>query len=446
MNKPVHSLILIIFSALFFFMLQFNGELYAYSSADEYLKHAESSGGCVTASCHEQLAVGNTSFQHAPVINGECEKCHNTAYPDTTDTGQSADSTCSVCHGQFDLRVSSSSYVHGPVKNGDCISCHDPHGSDYRYLLKGPSAELCSVCHNLKGLYRGDSIHKPVQDGNCSICHDAHASNYRARLTDTGANLCLSCHDEMVEGMMKDNVHEPLIRSGCTDCHDPHSGTDSLRLKKKSDQLCFSCHEAKRDEISQYDVKHKPASEGSCVSCHSPHYSDHKYLLLDKVDAICYKCHKDKSEWKKRRFQHGPVAQGNCSACHNPHGSDNAFILRLSFPHKFYTAYMQGTYDLCFNCHKEALVTSKRTTTITNFRNGETNLHNLHVNRKKGRTCSACHDIHASDQYDHLREEFMFGNASIPLYYYKSKTGGRCIPGCHKERAYDRIDMIDNNN
>jgi hypothetical protein len=43
-----------------------------------------------------------------------------------------------------------------------------------------------------------------------------------------------------------------------------------------------------------------------------------------------------------------------------------------------------------------------------------------------------------------MREEFQFGKASIPIYYLKTATGGRCIPGCHKERGYDRIKEVIN--
>ena len=89
-------------------------------------------------------------------------------------------------------------------------------------------------------------------------------------------------------------------------------------------------------------------------------------------------------------------------------------------------------------------MTTEKTDTITSFRNGEINLHRLHVNQKKGRTCRACHDVHASDQSDHIREEFLFGVAKIPIEYVKTATGGRCIPGCHRERGYDRVNMIDN--
>ena len=420
------------------------GNALAFTTSKEYFSHAGAFSGCASGKCHTKFMPEKNQFQHEPVANGGCDDCHTGAYPNKYGLESDQGLACLKCHGNIENEISTKQFVHGPVKNGDCTSCHDPHGSGRKYLLKEPYSSLCSSCHNLNSLYRGDSIHKPVRDGNCGLCHDVHASDYKARLTESGATLCLACHDEMAQGMTKKSVHEPLIKSGCTDCHDPHSGRDSLRLKTEPDKLCFICHEDKKNEIGQYTFKHAPASEGRCVSCHSPHFSDSQYLLKGKIDAVCYSCHKEKEAWKKQKFQHGPVVQGNCTACHNPHGSDNAFVLRLSFPHKFYTAYEKGKYDLCFNCHKEAMVTTEKSETVTDFRNGDINLHNLHVNREKGRTCIACHDIHASDQYDHLREGFMFGTVNMPIYYFKTRTGGMCVPGCHAERSYDRVTKVGN--
>ena len=433
----------LIFSVI---LLMLCGNASAFTTADEYYSHAGAFGGCITQECHAEFEVSTSPFLHEPVASGECDECHTGNYPNQYGLADDQGLNCLKCHEQIEHEVQSSRFVHGPAKSGDCTSCHDAHGSGRNFLLNESYSSLCFSCHKMKSLYSGASIHKPVKDGNCGLCHDLHASNYKSRLTDGGANLCLACHDNMVSGMTAEFVHEPLIKSGCTDCHDPHSGKDSLRLKAEPDKLCFSCHEGKKNEISQYTKKHAPANEGKCIECHSPHYSRNQYLLKDKVDNLCFKCHKDKELWKKRRFQHGPVVQGNCSACHNPHGSDNAFVLRLSFPHKFYTRYEKGKYDLCFNCHKEALVTEEKSNTVTDFRNGNINLHNLHVNREKGRTCRACHNIHASNQYDHLREGFMFGTVNIPIYYFKTETGGMCVPGCHSERKYDRVDKVDNRN
>ncbi len=421
------------------------GYTYAFHGKDESPVHDMEKGSCLAQECHSVMKAEKKEFQHKPFEVNDCISCHlpelsSNSGPDELNQRM----ICTGCHETMEQELAVSQYVHGPINAGDCTSCHSPHQSDVKYLLKESYNKLCDTCHKMERLFNGDFIHKPVKDGNCGLCHDPHASNFKSRLTDVGANLCITCHEEMVTGMTYEYVHAPLIQSGCSDCHDPHSGKDKLRLQSTSDTLCFTCHTEKKNSIEHYDYEHKPAQEGKCIICHYPHYSENKSLLRAKVDELCYQCHKENREWKERHFQHGPVVQGNCSACHNPHGSDNAYILRLSFPHKFYSEYGKGKYNLCFLCHKEVMVTAEETETVTYFRNGKTNLHRLHVNQKKGRTCRACHDVHASDQEDHIREEFRFGMMDIPIDYEKTENGGTCIPGCHVQRSYDRMNPIDN--
>jgi predicted CXXCH cytochrome family protein len=402
-------------------------------------------GDCFAQECHSEMKAEKKEFQHKPYKENNCIACHLPEMSENNGVDQlNQRMICAGCHEAMEHEIVGSRHIHGPINVGDCTSCHSPHQSDVTYLLKETYNKLCNTCHKIERLFSDEFVHKPVKDGNCGLCHDPHASNYKSRLTDVGANLCIACHEEMVTGMTYEYVHTPLIKSGCSDCHDPHSGNDELRLLSSLDTLCFKCHTEKKNEIEQYEYKHEPAQEGKCIICHSPHYSENKSLLLTKVDELCYQCHKENRQWKERHFQHGPVVQGNCSACHNPHGSDNAYILRLSFPHKFYSPYEKGKYNLCFVCHKEAMVNAEQTETVTRFRNGKKNLHTLHVNQKKGRTCRACHDVHASDQEDHIREEFRFGIMDMPIYYKKSENGGTCIPGCHNQRSYDRINSVDN--
>ena len=435
----------IIFIISFLIGQYFLGLSFAFTSADEYISHAQGLNTCVSDKCHSQLKKEKKSFQHDPVVSGTCDICHRAdVYPLKYGIERDQSIVCNSCHTTMGEKIQSSQFIHGPVQSGDCTACHDPHGSDRKFFLRDTYSELCWSCHNPRALSAGSFVHKPVGDGNCGICHDPHASNYRFRLTDAGANLCLTCHEDMMTDMTLEYTHAPLVQSGCSDCHDPHSGEDRLRLKEPAEQLCFKCHMDKKNEISHYTYKHQPAFEGLCILCHSPHTSSLKYLLRNETDTLCYNCHKERNVWKTMQFRHGPVMQGNCTACHNPHGSDNAYILRQPFPEKFYSAYQEGTYSLCFLCHKEAMVTAVKSITITSFRNGDVNLHALHVNKEKGRTCRACHDVHASNAERHMREEFRFGKADIPLYYFKTETGGRCIPGCHKERGYDRMNMVIN--
>ena len=84
-------------------------------------------------------------------------------------------------------------------------------------------------------------------------------------------------------------------------------------------------------------------------------------------------------------------------------------------------------------------MTVERTRTLTKFRDGNQNLHFLHVNKdKRGRTCRACHDLHASPEPLHIRERVQFGNWLMPIHFEKNETGGSCHPGCHAIEKYDR--------
>jgi predicted CXXCH cytochrome family protein len=392
-----------------------SGEAFAFTTADEYLSHSREAPTCVNGQCHEKLRPGNKKLLHEPVASAQCSLCHTAeAYPRKFGLEQDQSIVCNGCHAGMGDEIRTNQFIHGPIKEGNCSVCHDPHSSDRQFYLKESYSKLCSLCHNPATYSAGKSVHQPVKDGNCGICHDPHTSNYKFRLTDSGANLCLFCHDDMITVMTQGYTHTPLIESGCTGCHNPHAGDDRLRLRENPEDLCFTCHKDKKDEIANYTVKHQPSIDGKCTECHSPHASSKKYQLLDEIDFLCYTCHEDEGVWKAMEFQHGPVAQGNCTACHNP------------------------------LCHKEAMITVEQTETVTSFRNGEVNLHSLHVKQKKGRTCRACHEIHASDIEHHMREEFQFGQMNIPMYYFKTSTGGRCIPGCHKERGYDRLNMVIN--
>ena len=82
---------------------------------------------------------------------------------------------------------------------------------------------------------------------------------------------------------------------------------------------------------------------------------------------------------------------------------------------------------------------AKETDSLTDFRDGRINLHYLHVNKaKRGRSCRACHDTHASTNPMHVRESVPFGKWQMPISFTPTKTGGTCMAGCHKKLSYDR--------
>ena len=141
---------------------------------------------------------------------------------------------------------------------------------------------------------------------------------------------------------------------------------------------------------------------------------------------------------RKFAYKHEPVGEGDCSTCHDPHGSDFTSILLAMYPPRFYSEFKEENYELCFQCHDASLVETKETSEATNFRDGTRNLHYVHVDLKKGRTCRACHEVHAGKNKKLVREHVPFGKWSLPLNFKKTTTGGSCTPGCHKPYTYNR--------
>src|SRR6266511_81902 len=128
---------------------------------------------------------------------------------------------------------------------------------------------------------------------------------------------------------------------------------------------------------------------------------------------------------KENQEHHGPIRLGACTACHQPHGGDQPKLLSAAYPPEFYAKFNIEQYQLCFTCHPPDLVLVKEASAPTGFKNGEKNLHWLHVNQEKGRTCRACHEVHASRQPFHIRESVPFGPKgwAITIKYRQTSNG-----------------------
>jgi predicted CXXCH cytochrome family protein len=337
----------------------------------------------------------------------------------------------------------------------DCVECHDPHGGSTKAMLIDAKNEnlapLCFNCHE-EDIVAEEYKHGPAALGACNECHDPHASNRKRLLLSGGADLCAGCHEELAETIdAAEHVHDPAD-DDCTDCHDPHSGPHPFMLPAAKRALCNECHEEIVAKAEQSDFQHAPTTtEEECVGCHSPHASNAAPLLRKPQRELCLGCHdepmktergwlKDMSSWlAEHEVWHKPVTEDDCSGCHRPHGSANFRLLKKPFPESFYTSFDKANYGLCFSCHEEALVTIRSTQSVTNFRDGQRNLHFLHVNRKKrGRSCRACHEVHASNHALHVRERVPFGRWMMPINFDKSAEGGSCAPGCHAPESYSR--------
>ncbi len=297
------------------------------------------------------------------------------------------------------------------------------------------------------------SSHAPFEAGDCKVCHQNSDPKNPGPVTKAGTAQCLDCHDEYATVLKRPHVHAPARRD-CTNCHNPHNARFPKLLKAGTRELCTGCHDEISDVVDKAKVAHKPVTTGAqCSSCHNPHASNVEKLLVKLPFDLCVGCHNrdDMADASGKKLQnlkawldgnkvwHGPVEKKDCSACHEPHGGDRFRLLTDDYPAAFYAPYDTRNYALCFSCHKEAAYSTAQTTTLTSFRNGSNNLHYLHLQQGgRGRTCRACHEVHASKQAHHIREGVPYGTSgwTLKLNFRKTETGGSCEKTCHQEKTY----------
>lgn len=311
-----------------------------------------------------------------------------------------------------------------------------------------PAASCTDACHT--DFSRKKHLHPPASKGTtCVKCHKPAEPGKHAfkPIAANKSELCYTCHDE--EDEAKKKLHKPVKAGSCTKCHDPHQSDQPKLLRKATPQLCFGCHD--EDDFKGKSV-HGPAAAGKCLDCHHPHAAENPGLLAKKPPDLCLGCHaaqlKDlrgrtlasiKSQLDdKDAVKHPPFAQGKCGSCHLPHASTTRRLLAEAFPEDFYATYSADGYKLCFSCHSAKSFDSPRTLDQTGFRNGNLNLHFRHVNRDKGRTCTACHSTHVSRQPKLIHSSFQFGDKALGLKFEKTETGGSCETACHAPIKYDR--------
>ncbi len=390
---------------------------------------------CITQACHVTLLKPENN--HA--VADTCEICHAPAEGTHPTKGKKTikllkdmPELCYGCHDAFGKKK----FVHFPVENTECTTCHNPHASAQPKLLLQPMKELCLSCHEdlLKNVTHP---HGPVATGACTSCHDPHESNRKKLVLKDDEELCTGCHLDMKETLKKSTVH-PALAAGCTACHHPHGTSHPKLLDKEGPAVCFECHSDIEKIVTTSPVQHGALKQKGCVSCHSPHASDNKAMLLATPKDTCLACH-DKVISKKMSVLHGKDHDGDCTTCHNPHGSERGKLLAGEFPTTPYVAYTDSEFGLCFKCHKRELLQYPETSFATEFRDGDRNLHFLHVNNKeKGRSCILCHSLHGSNNPKLIADSVPFGQWSLPLKFAKTETGGSCAPGCHKALEYDR--------
>ncbi|MFZ4521376.1 MAG: cytochrome c3 family protein [Bacteroidales bacterium] len=263
---------------------------------------------------------------------------------------------------------------------------------------------------------------------------------------------CTDCHASFPE---KQIMHAP-VKEGCITCHltdvNEHPGDTSqgLQLSNKVPELCFSCHAELKQDIDTARLVHRATvTKRRCLNCHAPHSSDEKKLLVRNKKELCLTCHnKDLApngtkilniqQLLKNSSVIHPALAGGCTSCHKPHSSTENFLLISAYPSGQYAPGKKDNYAICWECHDSDLLELETTSTSTSFRSGERNLHYVHLHGEKGRSCSICHDVHATKRKHLIIEKTPFGSWDLPLNYLPADSGGSCSPGCHRMYTYKR--------
>jgi predicted CXXCH cytochrome family protein len=289
---------------------------------------------------------------------------------------------------------------------------------------------------------------KSVKAGEHSFFYNKNAFNF---FLNKGP-VCTDCHSDVVA---KKTKHAAALDNSCANCHQnsgkEHPGDSSkMSLIEKVPLLCNTCHDAVANEIASSRVVHSAVKEKkSCTNCHSPHSSDNGKLLILEEKELCLSCHNKTITVGTKKFTNiqqllknsktiHPALEGGCSVCHKPHASKNNFLLTKNFPSGNYTTATKDTFALCWDCHDSGLLETKNTTSATSFRNGNVNLHYLHMNGSKARSCAMCHNMHASANQHLILDKVTFGEWEMEMNYTPSETGGSCLAGCHAEKKYTR--------
>ncbi len=411
---------------------------------------------CATGNCHTEIE--SLRYLHWPdlMAPGECSECHVPIGETHKFRELDMSNRCLHCHEDLKARLlAEESKEHTNLEQG-CIECHYPHGGSGKALLKGveegDERGLCFRCHE-EDIAEKEHVHDPIAEGECTSCHDPHTSSKGWLLReDEGPELCKNCHKDFIQQISTaKHLHEP-VGVGCSDCHDSHSASRENLLLGTAPDLCGECHDELMETLEKVTVDHEALdSKESCLVCHDAHFSEHAGRLVKPERELCLSCHDEpvmsgdrqlldmKLLLRKNKNWHKPIREDGCSRCHKPHGGKIFRMLVKEFPESLYSDFSVESYALCFDCHKEEMVTQKQTTTSTGFRDGNRNLHYLHVNReKRGRTCRVCHDMHASKEEFQLRKYLLYGNWWMPINFNKMENGGSCMSGCHLTRSYDR--------
>jgi hypothetical protein len=225
--------------------------------------------------CHRTTAWIPAGFNHAGIVPGSCETCHN----GSTATGKPArhvqtTSPCDTCH-----RTTAwipASFNHTGVTPGSCNTCHGvtATGKPARHIQTTAS---CDQCHRTTAWLPASFNHTGVTPGSCNTCHGVTATGKGSGHMVTSRS-CDACHTTTAWTPVRyTHVGAGYVahRAGttCRGCHTTNNETITWRYATYA-PYCAGCHAGdfksdphKKTEVPttiRYTVDELKNCSGSC--------------------------------------------------------------------------------------------------------------------------------------------------------------------------------------
>lgn len=353
---------------------------------------------------------------------------------------------CSGCH---EMGVNFDTWANSRHHSIRCIDCHAKPGLTGWVAAKaGGVAQLYT--HLTAKSIDVEEIelkqkHMDIVSDNCGRCHAG-----ATRLTERDGRriahdkhaeagvACIQCHTGRVAHPDAKDAKITFVGLADTDtCFKCHDGKTNFAATKGTikvfgtgdEQACKNCHPDSTHAAAHFGDK--AATKKPCLDCHEHKDGDQRHYLMDHVNQgkLCAKCHEPN---KQTASVHKPFAQGKCDTCH-----------QVMAPGFLFRGQPKANQAFCLSCHDNVAkaIGLSQPATLTNFRDGDSDLHASHAkdaSDQGDRLCLSCHDGHASGAAKALI--FLRGkDGGEPGKFEAKASGGSCSGSCHDDgMSYDR--------
>jgi predicted CXXCH cytochrome family protein len=372
-------------------------------------------------------------------------------------------------------------HVNYLAQTSSCAACHRAHtGQGLVERSLWPEETLCFSCHTAGGA--GTNVQPAftsyINTATRFFTHAVantnavHRVGQNTGLSFGGANRhieCEDCHEphEATRGSTSPPIRQLVmnyvsgVNAGWTAPGAPTSFTWMWQAEREY-QVCMKCHSS-FTSLSNYlpdgwnSITFVANGLAKLTSINGTQVMDSRDMARE-FNPYNASFHPVVTQGRNQNMPAGGFVNGwsqtslmYCSSCHNnsssstqgfgPHGSPLLHMLigapnnggQTNYPTVYAANQQISNQSLCFRCHDYTTYANNGSSTNTNFRQGTSNLHDLHM-RGETNTCYTCHDTHGSEQLHLLNFDV---NTGVGITFYNgtnsqtSWNGNSCALLCH---------------